>query len=196
MNKPFAPACERNKQAILEVIQPLLLNKKALLEVGSGTGQHAVHIAKALPNLTWQTADLNENHAGINAWIADSYLTNVLSPITFDAALTKLPKASYDCVYTANTFHIMSWENVCRAIEQIGLTLIDEGVLIVYGPFKFSQQFTSTSDNKFDQQLREEAPHMGIRDYEAIIDVCEKCDIAPSQVIPMPANNFILTFSK
>lgn len=196
MEKPFSPACERNQQPILEVIKPLLADKTRLLEIGTGTGQHAVYMAPHLPHLQWQTADLKENHAGIIAWLQDAGSPNILSPVIFDAEKITLAAKAYDCVYTANTFHIMSWPQVCATISQVGTTLKPNGLLLIYGPFKFNGEHTSKSNQQFDADLIAQASHMGIRDFEDIRRECEQKQLVFHRKYQMPANNFILTFKK
>ncbi|MDN5937445.1 MAG: class I SAM-dependent methyltransferase, partial [Salinisphaera sp.] len=111
MDKPHAPACLRNRDPILAVLCQHLADCRSLLEIGSGTGQHAVYFGAALPQLRWQTSDLPENHHGIDSWIAAAGLPNVLPPLALDVDAS-WPKQSFDAVFSANTLHIMDWQAV------------------------------------------------------------------------------------
>lgn len=196
MEKPFAPACERNQDPILNILQSLLVNKKAVFEVGSGTGQHAVYFAKNMPHIVWQTSDLVEKHNGINLWIDASKLKNVKAPISFDVNKDELESNHYDAVFTANTFHIMSWEECCKCISKLSEALKTNGSFILYGPFNFNGQFTAGSNENFDQHLKSQDPKMGIRDFSDIERICNKYNMLFVEKFEMPSNNFILVFTK
>lgn len=195
--KPFAPACERNQQVILDVLsQVVVAGDRYLLEIGSGTGQHAVFMAPAFPNLFWQTSDLTENHPGIQMWLESSKNPKILSPIHYQAGTTAFPsEPSIDVVFTANTLHIMPWSCVQSMIEDWGDLAVGTRV-VIYGPFKVDGDFTSESNQQFDVMLREKCPESGIRDSEKIQLLMEKQCFAMDEPIPMPANNFCLIFKK
>lgn len=195
-DKPFAPACERNQQAILEAITPFLQNTKHVLEIGSGTGQHAIFFASHLPHINWQTSDVVANHPGIMAWIKSASVKNVLKPLTFDVNENILPAAEYDVVFTANTFHIMSWTEVVKCLEKASQALKNGGLLIVYGPFIFSDIETAPSNMAFDAQLKKQKCTMGLRTFADLQSVCKRNRLMFSKKIIMPANNFILAFKK
>ena len=164
--KPFAPSCERNQAVILKTMQPFIRSDdKQLLEVGSGTGQHAVFLATHLPQLNWQTSDLVANHAGIRMWLDESKLSNVLPPLPYEIGQDNWP-APADVVFTANTLHIMAEALVSRLIQDLGANLISGNRVIIYGPFKYQKQFTSTSNADFDLWLKQQDPVSGIRDFE------------------------------
>jgi cyclopropane fatty-acyl-phospholipid synthase-like methyltransferase len=161
-----------------------------VLEVGSGTGQHAVHFGAALPRLAWQTSDLPASHAGIRAWIAESKLQNVLPPIALDAAdASTWPKTRYDAVFTANTFHIMSWPEVQAFFANLPRVLTPRAKLVVYGPFNYDGRFTSPSNEAFDASLKVADPRRGIRDIEAVHALAAGAGLACIDDVAMPANN-------
>lgn len=196
IGKPFSAACERNQQFIVEQLKPLLATAKRVLEIGSGTGQHAVFFAKNLPHLLWQTSDLDIQHAGINLWINESQLTNVLKPLSLNVNTDPLPDNDYDAIYTANTFHIMSWETVKRCIQKVGHSLTDGGLFIVYGPFIFDGIELAPSNVNFDTMLKAQHPDQGLRSFEEIIQIARKVDLEHKETIPLPANNVLLIFKK
>lgn len=161
-----------------------------MLELGSGTGQHAVHFAAALPHLRWQTSDLPAAHAGIRAWIAGSGLANVLPPLALDAAdVGTWPTTLYDAVFTANTFHIMAWPQVQACFASLPRVLAPRAKLVVYGPFNYAGRFTSPSNEAFDASLKAVDPRRGIRDIEAVHALAANAGLAPIDDIAMPANN-------
>ena len=195
MTKPYSQACENNKQAILEKLAPLLTPQKTVLEVGSGTGQHAVHFAQAMPHLTWQTSDLAINHAGINQWIAGAALTNVVAPIAIDFNHA-WPIDNVDAIYTANTLHIVSFPLVQRFFSAAGKHLSQHGLLCVYGPFNYGGQFTSPSNANFQLWLKDNDARSGIRDFEAIEQLASAANLSLIHDHEMPANNRLLVFVK
>src|SRR5690606_8893692 len=134
-------------------------------EIGSGTGQHAVHFAHLLPHATWQTSDLSRNHTGIERWLSDTNLANTLMPIEFDVNTQTITPNMYDVVFTANTLHIMSWLEVCLCIQKVGCSLQENGLFIIYGPFNFNGEFTSQSNQRFDSSLKAQDKKMGIRHF-------------------------------
>jgi len=192
--KPYAPACDRNQGPILEVIQPLLKHCQDVLEIGSGTGQHAVHFAKAMPWLNWQSSDLEENHAAIHAWLNDAQLQNIQAPIIIDALASWQHIASYDAIFTANTLHIMSAAAVKQCIIKVAKHLKPQGQFLVYGPFNFNGQFSSASNAEFEQWLKARNPASGIRDFEWICEIASKQGLTFKQQYDLPANNKILHF--
>jgi cyclopropane fatty-acyl-phospholipid synthase-like methyltransferase len=191
MTKNFSAACERNREPILAVLRDRFANCKRVLEIGSGTGQHAAFFAAHLPHMVWQTSDLPDNHASINAWIQEARLSNVLPPLTLDVSGT-WPQDSFDAVFTANTCHIMSWREVERMFQGIGRALQAGGMLCIYGPFKYGGEFTSASNAQFDAMLRAQAAHMGIRDFEAANRLAADQGLVLQGDIAMPANNRML----
>jgi hypothetical protein len=187
---PDAPATARNREPILAVLREHFADRTRVLEIGSGTGQHAVHFAAALPHLQWQTSDLAGNHAGIAAWIAQAGLANVLPPLAFDAAHPDAwPARRYDAVFSANTLHIMGWADVASLFAHLPRLLEAEATVIVYGPFNVGGRFTSPSNEAFDAQLRAADPRRGIRDLEAVQALATQAGLAFVADIAMPANN-------
>ncbi|MFN4152477.1 MAG: DUF938 domain-containing protein, partial [Candidatus Sericytochromatia bacterium] len=132
MTKEYSVACDRNKDYILEVIKPLLKENQKVLEIGSGTGQHAVFFAEQIPHIIWQTADLIYSHNSINAWIEESKLNNVLKPFVLDANKTDWHEFNFDFAFTANTFHIMSFEEVKKIFTGLNKVLNKESFFAVY----------------------------------------------------------------
>jgi cyclopropane fatty-acyl-phospholipid synthase-like methyltransferase len=197
MQKPFSEACERNQQVIFQVLQNYILkNDENLLEIGSGTGQHAVFMAKRFPKIQWHTADLLENHEGIKMWINESKLENIFLPIEYQAGCSRFPEIDIDIVYTANTLHIMSWENVKTMIQQFGDSLRQGARIIIYGPFNYKGNFTSESNADFDIWLKQQDLNRGIRDFEKVLILMKINSLELLDDISMPANNRILVFNK
>lgn len=168
MHKPYAESCEQNRAPILAVLREVFADRRRVLEIGSGTGQHAVYFAPELPHLTWQTADVPAHHAGIRLWLEDAALSNVLPPLALDANDASWHGGRYDAVFSANTLHIMSWSEVEKCFAGIGAVLEPDGVLAVYGPFNYGGRFTSESNARFDAWLKARDPASGVRDFEAV----------------------------
>lgn len=195
MNKPFSQACENNKPHILSVLLTSLQRSKNLLEVGSGTGQHAVHFAANMPWLTWQTSDVIDNHQGINLWLNDFPAKNLYAPIELDLN-NPWPIKQVDAIYTANTLHIVSWQLVQAFFQGVERHLSAEGKLCIYGPFNYQGKFTSDSNTAFDLWLKERDAQSGIRDIEAIIELALQAGLHLENDHEMPANNRLLIFKK
>ena len=193
--KPHSEPCERNKGPILEVLRQHFAGRRRVLEIGSGTGQHAVHFAGALPGLTWQTSDLEPNLAGIRLWIAEARLPNLKPPIALDV-FGPWPDAQFDAVFTANTLHIMSWVGVRALFAALPAILEEGGVFAAYGPFKYGGAFTSASNAAFDAWLRQRSPQSGIRDFEAVDALARSSGMALLEDRPMPANNRALLWRR
>ena len=194
--KPNAPATERNREAILQVLQSEFRDTKSVLEIGSGTGQHAVYLARELPYLTWQCSDREINHAGINAWIADAGLGNVLRPLALDVQDTETLSTAYDAVFSANTAHIMSFQAVECMFRIVGSCLAEEGVFCLYGPFNQDGTFSSPSNEKFDASLKAQDAAMGIRDLADLDALAEANGMRRIRLYAMPANNNIAVWQK
>jgi len=196
LDKPFSEYSERNGGPILEVLKLEFSNCLAVLEIGSGTGQHAVRFASALPNLSWQTSDLDDNHDGIDAWITDAKLSNLLKPISLDVRTADVIVESFDGVYSANTAHIMSLEAVIRMFSLVAKALRDGGVFCLYGPFRQGGEFNAASNAAFDESLRSRDANMGIRDIETLDDLGAEHGLRRVNVYAMPANNHIVVWKK
>jgi len=192
---PDAPATERNREPILSVLREHIAERRRVLEIGSGTGQHAVYFAAAMPWLCWQTSDLRENHTGIRAWDAASCLPNVLPPLELDVNREEdWPAENYDAVFSANTLHIMAWPDVQALFANLPQVLADDAKLVIYGPFNVDGQFTSASNAAFDAQLRAGAAHRGIRDVEAVDALAVAAGLRRVADVAMPANNRCLVW--
>ncbi len=194
-DKPCAEAAARNADPILEVLRHEFRDSTDVLEIGSGTGQHAVHFAAGLDHLQWQTSDLDENHPAIRAWIADARLPNVSEPISLDVNTAELP-TSYDAVYSANTAHIMSIDEVVRMFELVARTLRPGGVFCLYGPFRRFGEFNTESNARFDASLRARDPSMGIRDLEELDAVGATHGLHRDNLYAVPSNNLVVIWTK
>lgn len=200
LNKPFSQACENNAPYILHHLKSWLVHHRHLLEIGSGTGQHACYMAPELPQLQWQTSDLEANHAGISAWISGAQTNNILPPLLLDVCAETWPvvASSVDSIFTANTFHIMSETAVEKFFAGVGALLSNkkESILIVYGPFKYQGNFTSESNKQFDIYLKSCDKNRGIRDFEWINKLANHEGFFCCEDVAMPANNQLLLFKK
>jgi SAM-dependent methyltransferase len=196
MSKQYSAACERNREPILHGLRAPFAACKTVLEIGSGTGQHAIFFGAQLPHLFWQTSDLPANHAGILAWQADANLPNVLPPLPLDMRAPTWPSDRFDAVFTANTCHIMAWKEVQKMIAGVGQLLAPGGLFALYGPFNYGRSFTSAGNAAFDASLRAQGQHMGIRDIEAISAQANAAGMHLSNDIEMPANNRLLMWRR
>ena len=194
--KPSAPATQRNSEPILEVLRLEFTAARSVLEIGSGTGQHAVRFAAELPHLTWQTSDRVENHDGIKAWIDDSRLPNVLPPLALDVLTWRGADANYDAVFSANTAHIMGMPAVKAMFRIVGEHLNKAGVFCLYGPFNDNGEFTSESNESFDRSLRAQDPQMGIRNIEDLDAIATINGMRRVRTYAMPANNRLAVWQK
>lgn len=194
--KPFAESCAQNQDAILEILQHEFADARHVLEIGSGTGQHAVFFARELPHLVWQTSDVSEHHPGIHAWIADEGPDNVRPPITLNVAADTWPDTHFDAIFSANTVHIMGWSEVEKLFEGAGQVLAEDGRFCLYGPFNVNGQFTSESNANFELWLKSRDPKSGIRDQAELDQLAEKAGLTRAADHRMPANNNILVWVK
>jgi len=195
MTKPFSQACENNKNHILKALQPALQNAGSVLEIGSGTGQHSVFFAKKLPHLQWYTSDREVNHQGIKLWHDEVQLANLHPPLLLDLN-NPWPVDKVDAIYTANTFHIVSWELITRFFAGVNQHLNQQGVVCVYGPFKYKGEFTSPSNDEFNSLLQSRDPLSGIRDFEAVEQLAVQYGLKLLSDTAMPANNQLLIFKR
>lgn len=193
--KPYSQACENNKSAILSVLKTAFANTQQVLEIGSGSGQHAVYFALNLPHLNWQTSDLNINHQGINQWIDTQPSKNLKRPLILDLQ-KPWPISTIDCIYTANTLHIVSWMLVENFFAGVKQCLVEHGRLCIYGPFNYNGNFTSDSNANFDAWLKNKNVDSGIRDFEAILTLAQSARLTLVKDHSMPANNRLLEFVK
>ena len=193
INKPFSESSEQNKTVIYETIEPYLFDAVKVLEIGSGTGQHAIHFASMVPGLVWQTSDLAENLATIKAWINDSQLSNLPEPMELDVSSRWMNKI-YDLIYSANTFHIMNQDQVEQCLLRCTACLKTKGHLIVYGPFNYDGKYTSPSNEQFDGWLKSRDPSSGIKHFEWINQIASQSGLQLISDTAMPANNRILVW--
>lgn len=194
--KPFAESCAQNQAPIYAVLERLLANSSQVLEIGSGTGQHAVYFAKRMPHLLWHTSDREENHHGIQQWLDDAQLPNTRPPIALDVSENRWPALTVDAVFSANAVHIMAWHNVVDYFTKASQLLEKEGLFILYGPFNYDGAYTSDSNARFDQWLKARDPASGIRDFEALNELADNNGLSFVEDIEMPANNRILCWKK
>ncbi len=196
MKKPFAESCEQNKLPILAVLREEFAHASTVLEIGSGTGQHAVFFARELPHLQWQTSDRIENHPGIIAWLSEEGAANVHLPLPLDVNHDPWPRHRYNGVFSANTVHIMSWEEVEKMFAGIGGVLAPGGRFCLYGPFNVDGQYTSESNARFDAWLKQRDPKSAIRDRAALDELARGQGLRRVADHEMPANNRILVWQR
>ncbi len=195
--KPFSQSCENNKDVILAVLKNHFSNIDYVLEIGSGTGQHAVHFSHNFPNIKWQTSDRVNHHAGILAWMEESESSNLLAPIELDVEVeSHWPQLTYQAVFSANTAHIMSWGAVKKMFRGVAQILPKDGLFLQYGPFNKDGKFSSKSNQNFEIWLKQQGPEMGIRDITKIKLVAKTLGLELKQEVEMPANNLILVWEK
>lgn len=195
MNKPTAPSCERNREPILAVLHDHFADRRDVLEIGSGTGQHAVHFAAAMPWLRWQSSDRAENLPGIRLWLDEAALPNTPPPLELDV-VGAWPAHRYDAVFSANTLHIMSWPEVTALFARLPQATSADAVLAIYGPFNDAGRYTSDSNAAFDQWLKDRGAHMAIRDAEAVNALAVDAGFHPVADVAMPANNRCLVWRR
>jgi cyclopropane fatty-acyl-phospholipid synthase-like methyltransferase len=194
--RPFATSAERNAEPILEVLQTEFKNCTRVIEIGSGTGQHAARFATELTHLSWQTSDLQENHAGIEAWVEHAAVSRLLAPLALDVRDDKLADRHYDAAYSSNTAHIMGIDAVENMFTILGEALSARGVFCLYGPFREDGEFNSPSNAAFDASLRSRDSAMGIRDIEALDTIATASGMRRKRLYAMPANNHIAVWRK
>lgn len=192
----FSDACERNKGVILDVLKNACSDCESVLEVGSGTGQHVVYFARSLPAIHWQPADTAQYLPGLQARLQSEAPNNVASAVELDVRMTPWPVGQYDGVFSANTLHYMGTDCVEAFFRGVGAVLRPGGVLVVYGPFRYDDQFTSDSNARFDEYLRESDPVRGIRDFEWVNKLAAAQQLTLVRDVAMPANNQTLVWGK
>jgi hypothetical protein len=196
IDKPFAPACERNREPILAVLREHFADRRHVLEIGSGTGQHAVHFAAALPQLVWQAADRAPYLPGIRLWLDEAALPNLPPPLLLDVNQPLWPALSVDAVFSANTLHIMGWDEVERLFARLPQVMSAEARLVIYGPFRRGGRHTSDSNAAFDAALRRDDPRRGIRDAEAVDALARTIGLRLLEDRALPANNRCLVWQR
>lgn len=187
-------AAERNKGPILEIISKEFASSRTVLEIGSGSGQHAVHFAARLPGLSWQPSEAGEVLPTLRERIHHAALPNLHPALELDVRVRPWPVGPVDAVFSANTLHIMSWDTVRDFFQGVGSVLANRGVLCVYGPFRYGGEYTSGSNAAFDAYLRQRDPQSGIRDFEAVNALAAAQGLQLANDHAMPANNQLLAW--
>lgn len=191
------PATGRNRDPILEVLRRVLPEEGLVLEIASGSGQHALHFADALPRVTWQPSDMEEHHRrSIAAWAEESRHGNLRPVLELDVRTRPWPVARVDALFNANMIHIAGWEVCLALLAGAAEVLAPGGPLVLYGPFNVGGEFTSDSNQAFDRSLRDRDPSWGIRDLEAVREAATGHGLAFEEEVAMPANNKILVFRR
>jgi cyclopropane fatty-acyl-phospholipid synthase-like methyltransferase len=193
---PISEACERNKEPILQVLRECLAHRVQVLEIGSGTGQHAVHFARHLSHLTWHPTEQLSYLPDLAARIEREGTRNLRAPTVLDVRQSVWPLRAVDAVFTANTLHIMSWPEVEAFFQGVGNVLTPGGSLCVYGPFRYEGRYTSDSNSAFDRMLKERDPLSGLRDVRALSELGRRFGLEPAADHDLPAFNRLLVFLK
>ncbi|MBT3980383.1 MAG: DUF938 domain-containing protein [Bacteriovoracaceae bacterium] len=197
MNKPFAPSCERNKDAILKILkQYITSDDHRLLEVGSGSGQHAVHFAPEFKDLQWVTSDVKSNHDGIKQWLKSARIPNIHGPLDFELGVDEFPRQIFNLVFTANTFHILSWKQDKSLMKMFGNRLREGSQVFIYGPFNYDGKYTSKSNEDFDMWLKDQDSKSAIRNFEDVNSCMVKNGFKLTADHEMPANNRMLVYTR
>jgi cyclopropane fatty-acyl-phospholipid synthase-like methyltransferase len=192
----FSEACERNKAPILEVLEDTFSNCQSVLEIGSGTGQHVVHFARSLPAIVWQPTDADDYLPGLRARLQAENCSNIEAAVKLDVRMSPWPVGQYGGVFSANTLHYMGADCVEAFFVGVGAAVQAGGLLVVYGPFRYAGQFTSDSNARFDEFLRQTDPVRGVRDFEWVNELAIAQGFSLWQDIMMPANNQLLVWGK
>ncbi len=195
-NENYSAAADNNKGPILEVLKKYIRGEKRLLEIGSGTGQHAVHFAKHFPQLQWITSDLSRNHLPLSNFLKKEKISNVHGPEKLEIGVDDFPKGSFDFVFTANTLHIMSWKENKTLFKLLGKRLREGSMAFFYGPFKYKGEFTSESNRDFDAYLKEQNIKSGIRNFEDVEKNMIEHGFKLINDHEMSVNNRLLVFAR
>ena len=193
---PFSQACENNKRPILSVLQRHLVDSVRVLEVGSGTGQHAVFFARELPEVVWQTSDRDEYLGIVRARVGRAKVANLLPPLELDVERQPWPAMQCDAVFSANTSHIMSWSAVESFVAGVAARLAEGGLFLLYGPFNYGGKYTSPSNETFDASLRRRNPRSGLRNFEDVDALACGAGLQLLEDNAMPANNRLLVWRR
>jgi len=191
---PFSEACERNKGPILEVLRVAFADRTQVLEIGSGTGQHAVHFAAHLTHLTWHPTEQLAYLADLASRVKLEGTRNLRPPTVLDVKQTIWPLRSVDALYSANTLHIMSWVEVEAMFRGVDAVLSPHGVVCIYGPFRYEGRYTSESNRDFDLMLKDRDPLSGLRDMTDLGALAGRHSLRLRVDHDLPANNRLLEF--
>ncbi|HXP66475.1 MAG TPA: DUF938 domain-containing protein [Steroidobacteraceae bacterium] len=191
---PFSEACERNKEPILAILRTAFADRAQVLEIGSGTGQHAVHFAAALPHLIWQPTEQLKYLSDLNSRVKLEGPANLRPPTLLDVNQSVWPLRSADAIFTANTLHIMGWAEVQAMFRGLNSVLAARGILCIYGPFRYGGRYTSESNRDFDRMLLERDPLSGLRDINDLSSLAERYGLQLKEDHDLPANNRLLVF--
>ncbi len=194
--RPFSSACENNKRPILAVLVELFQEIDRVLEIGSGSGQHAVYFSQQMPHLLWQPTERRENLAGIQSWRDYAGPANMLNPLELDVNSPIWDVEPVPAVFSANTAHIISWSSLENLFVGLGRYLLTDGLFCLYGPFNYQGSYTSESNAEFDQCLKERDPCSGIRHFEGVNELALQSNLILQQDNEMPANNRLLVWKK
>jgi len=196
-SKPDAPATQRNKRPILDILKREIQDSSEILEIGSGTGQHAIFFAEKMPWITWQTSDVISNHTGINQWLETFKGENIKAPLELEIGHDQLNTTlRFNHVYSSNTAHIMSYSSVIKMFAMIALILPKGGKFFLYGPFNIENKYTSNSNQEFDAMLKEKSSAMGIRNIEDLDLLAKQGGLRKYKFYNMPANNYLSIWRK
>ncbi len=193
---PFSEACERNREPILDVLLARFADRAQVLEIGSGTGQHAVYFAARLPHLVWHPTEQLAYLEDLTTRVHREGGINLKAPTVLDVAQIIWPVHSVDAIFTANTLHIMSWAQVGSLFRGVGNILSPGGLLCVYGPFRYDGRYTSPSNSEFDRMLQSRDPQSGIRDVQAVSKLAAEVGLRLADDHDLPAFNRLLVFIK
>ena len=193
--KRHSDACERNREPILAILRRVFADRRHVLEIGSGTGQHAAYFAPALSHLSWQPSDVAENLPSIRLWREEAQTPQLLEPIELDVD-RPFPRLPADALFSANTCHIVSWPQVEKMFAGVATLLPPGGVFALYGPFNYGGKHTSPSNAEFDQWLRGRDSASGLRNFEDVRDLAARHGLVLEEDNAMPANNRLLVFRR
>ncbi len=194
--KPFSQACENNKQPILQRISAVFSQPGTILEIGTGTGQHAVHFAQNLPHLTWQPSDHPDNYQLCLPWLTEAGLANINKPLALNVSTPDWDLPSINGVFSSNTAHIMAWPEVDAMFQGVARELQAGEAFCLYGPFNYNNEYTSASNQQFDLYLKKQHPTMGIRDMADLERIGHAGGLRLESDFEMPANNRLLVWRK
>ena len=195
--RPYSPACETNKDPILNVLKDVITQEdRRLLEIGSGTGQHAVYFAPHFPQVEWYPTDVSVSLKGMSLWFHEHQIRNIQKPSRLEVGKDELPKLKFDLIFTANTFHVMHWKECKSLIKMFGGRLREGSRVLIYGPFKYDGQFTSVAHEELDQELKAKDPSSGIRAFEDVNNAMIKNGFELMLDVDMPENNQMLVYNR